>query len=236
MRWSRIGSRPRGDHARGRTARTSRRRRAVGSTGCATAGWRRSPGSIPAPSSATFATAARCAGSSRPRPRSRGARAGRRRALDGGADFAREVTPAEPIEIAGDGPHVVGLDTGIKHSIVRQLQERGCRITLPPATARRRRCSPEIRPDLSGEWSRRPRLARLRGRERSRGGRQEAGGRHLPRASAALPRGLETFKLPSATAARITGQGPRDGQDRHHLPESRLRGPGAGWRREDRWG
>ena len=49
-----------------------------------------------------------------------------------GADFAREVTPAEPIEIAGDGPHVVGLDTGIKLSIVRQLRERSCRITLLP--------------------------------------------------------------------------------------------------------
>src|SRR5262245_25387523 len=30
-----------------------------------------------------------------------------------GADFAREVTPPEPVEIEGDGPHVVGIDTGI---------------------------------------------------------------------------------------------------------------------------
>jgi carbamoyl-phosphate synthase small subunit len=49
-----------------------------------------------------------------------------------GADLAREVTPAEPIEIDGEGPHVVGIDTGIKLSIVRQLRERGCRITLLP--------------------------------------------------------------------------------------------------------
>jgi carbamoyl-phosphate synthase small subunit len=49
-----------------------------------------------------------------------------------GADLAREVTPSEPIEIEGAGPHVVGLDTGIKLSIVRQLRERGCRITLLP--------------------------------------------------------------------------------------------------------
>jgi carbamoyl-phosphate synthase small subunit len=49
-----------------------------------------------------------------------------------GADLAREVTPDEPIEIDGDGPHVVGIDTGIKLSIVRQLNERGCRITLLP--------------------------------------------------------------------------------------------------------
>jgi carbamoyl-phosphate synthase small subunit len=52
-----------------------------------------------------------------------------------GADFAREVTPDEPVEIAGDGPHVVGIDTGIKLSIVRQLKERGCRITLLPCWA-----------------------------------------------------------------------------------------------------
>jgi carbamoyl-phosphate synthase small subunit len=49
-----------------------------------------------------------------------------------GADLAREVTPSEPVEIAGEGPHVVGIDTGIKLSIVRQLKERGCRITLLP--------------------------------------------------------------------------------------------------------
>ncbi len=49
-----------------------------------------------------------------------------------GADFARTVTPAEPIEIAGDGPHIVALDTGIKLSIVRQFRERGCRLTLLP--------------------------------------------------------------------------------------------------------
>ena len=47
-----------------------------------------------------------------------------------GADLARTVTPGEPIEIGGDGPHVVGIDTGMKASIVRQLRERGCRLTL----------------------------------------------------------------------------------------------------------
>jgi carbamoyl-phosphate synthase small subunit len=49
-----------------------------------------------------------------------------------GADLAREVTPDDPVEIEGDGPHVVGIDTGIKLSIIRQLRERGCRITLLP--------------------------------------------------------------------------------------------------------
>ncbi len=52
-----------------------------------------------------------------------------------GADLAREVTPGEPIELSGDGPHVVGIDTGIKHSIIRQFRERNCRLTLLPCTA-----------------------------------------------------------------------------------------------------
>jgi carbamoyl-phosphate synthase small subunit len=49
-----------------------------------------------------------------------------------GADFAREVTPPEPVEFDGEGPHVVGIDTGIKLSIIRQLRDRGCRVTLLP--------------------------------------------------------------------------------------------------------
>jgi carbamoyl-phosphate synthase small subunit len=52
-----------------------------------------------------------------------------------GADLARTVTPGEPIRTEGDGPHVVGIDTGVKTSIVRQLRERGCRLTLLPCTS-----------------------------------------------------------------------------------------------------
>jgi carbamoyl-phosphate synthase small subunit len=58
-----------------------------------------------------------------------------------GADLAREVSPADPVELGADpvsaapGPHVVGIDTGIKHSILRQLRERGCRVTLLPCSA-----------------------------------------------------------------------------------------------------
>jgi carbamoyl-phosphate synthase small subunit len=55
-------------------------------------------------------------------------------AMDG-ADLARTVTPSEPIRYDGDGPHVVGIDTGVKLNIVRQLRERGCRLTLMPCTA-----------------------------------------------------------------------------------------------------
>jgi len=52
-----------------------------------------------------------------------------------GADLARTVTPPEPVELDGDGPHVVGIDTGIKTSIIRQFRERGCRLTLLPCSA-----------------------------------------------------------------------------------------------------
>jgi carbamoyl-phosphate synthase small subunit len=51
-----------------------------------------------------------------------------------GADFARTVTSPEPVRFEGDGPHVVGIDTGVKLNIVRQLRERGCRLTLLPCT------------------------------------------------------------------------------------------------------
>ena len=52
-----------------------------------------------------------------------------------GADLARTVSPGEPVELGGDGPHVVGIDTGIKLSIIRQFRERDCRLTLLPCTA-----------------------------------------------------------------------------------------------------
>ena len=52
-----------------------------------------------------------------------------------GADLARTVTPGRPLEMEGDGPHVVGIDTGIKLSIIRQFRERNCRMTLLPCTA-----------------------------------------------------------------------------------------------------
>jgi carbamoyl-phosphate synthase small subunit len=52
-----------------------------------------------------------------------------------GADLARSVSPDDPIELDGDGPHVVGIDTGIKLSIIRQFRERNCRLTLLPCSA-----------------------------------------------------------------------------------------------------
>jgi carbamoyl-phosphate synthase small subunit len=52
-----------------------------------------------------------------------------------GADLALTVTPPEPIRFDGDGPHVVGIDTGVKMSIVRQLRTHGCKLTLLPCTS-----------------------------------------------------------------------------------------------------
>jgi carbamoyl-phosphate synthase small subunit len=52
-----------------------------------------------------------------------------------GQDLASAVSPDEPIEHPGDGPHVVALDTGIKASIVSQFTERGCRVTLLPCSS-----------------------------------------------------------------------------------------------------
>jgi carbamoyl-phosphate synthase small subunit len=52
-----------------------------------------------------------------------------------GADLARTVTPPEPVRFEGDGPHVVGIDTGVKLNIVRELRQRGCRLTLLPCTS-----------------------------------------------------------------------------------------------------
>jgi carbamoyl-phosphate synthase small subunit len=52
-----------------------------------------------------------------------------------GRDLARDVSPSEPQVFAGgDGPLVLGIDTGIKSSIVRNLRERGVRLELHPCT------------------------------------------------------------------------------------------------------
>jgi carbamoyl-phosphate synthase small subunit len=53
-----------------------------------------------------------------------------------GQDLAAEVTPEEPVILDPDnpGPLVVGIDTGIKDSIVRHLRQRGVRLELHPCT------------------------------------------------------------------------------------------------------
>jgi carbamoyl-phosphate synthase small subunit len=55
-----------------------------------------------------------------------------------GRDLAREVTPSEAVSldsISGHGgPHIAMIDTGVKSSILRELRERGARLTLHPCT------------------------------------------------------------------------------------------------------
>jgi carbamoyl-phosphate synthase small subunit len=52
-----------------------------------------------------------------------------------GLDLAREVSPQEPLVLEGPGPRVIGIDTGIKSSIVRNLRERGVHLELHPCSA-----------------------------------------------------------------------------------------------------
>jgi carbamoyl-phosphate synthase small subunit len=49
-----------------------------------------------------------------------------------GRDLAREVSPSTPTLVPADGPLVVGIDTGIKTSIVRNLHDRGVNLELHP--------------------------------------------------------------------------------------------------------
>jgi carbamoyl-phosphate synthase small subunit len=49
-----------------------------------------------------------------------------------GRDLAREVTPDAPQVLEGDGPRVIGIDTGIKSSIVRNMRDRGVQLELYP--------------------------------------------------------------------------------------------------------
>ncbi len=74
-----------------------------------------------------------------------------------GMDLAKEVTCTEPYQwtqrtwqltdsvvrsqgnvpdtsVNGDGPHIVAMDFGVKHNILRLLVDRGCSVTVVPAT------------------------------------------------------------------------------------------------------
>ena len=124
-----------------------------------------------------------------------------------GADLARTVTPPEPVRFEGDGPHVVGIDTGVKLNIVRQLRERGCRVTLLPCTSQRRGGARRgARPRLPRQRPRRPCRPRLRRRHRPRSGRQAS--RSSASASAtscsAARSAWRPSSCPSATAAPTT--------------------------------
>jgi carbamoyl-phosphate synthase small subunit len=53
-----------------------------------------------------------------------------------GRDLAQAVTPDAPVLLEGDGgPRIAMLDTGVKLSIIRNLQQRGATVELHPCTA-----------------------------------------------------------------------------------------------------
>ena len=147
-----------------------------------------------------------------------------------GRDLAREVTIAEARTFAGegDGPRIAALDTGIKHSIVRNFTSRGATLDLLPVHGDRRRAAVRRpRRDLPRPRPRRPGRARLHRRHRPLADRAQAGVRHLPRPPAALARGrARDVQAPVRPPRRQPpGQGPAHRADRDHVAEPRLRGP-----------
>jgi carbamoyl-phosphate synthase small subunit len=53
-----------------------------------------------------------------------------------GRDLVREISPRQSTALgAGEGPRIAMIDTGVKRSIVRNLQQRGAIVELHPCTA-----------------------------------------------------------------------------------------------------
>jgi carbamoyl-phosphate synthase small subunit len=53
-----------------------------------------------------------------------------------GRDLVRDVTPAEPVVLDGNGgPRIAMIDTGVKQSIVNNLRARGATVELHPCTS-----------------------------------------------------------------------------------------------------
>ena len=167
--------------------------------------------------------------------RRRGARAGRTPSRRWRAPTSRAtVTPrragrARP----APGPTWSASTPGSSTRIIRQLRERGCRMTLLPVhSSAERGAGAGSGPGLPRQRPGRPGGARLRRRHGPRAGRQAARVRHLPRPPAPLPGGgprdLQAALRPPRR--QPPGQGPGHRADRDHLPEPRLRGPGPGRR------
>ena len=153
-------------------------------------------------------------------------------AMDG-ADLARTVTPPEPVRFEGDGPHVVGIDSGVKLNIVRQLRERGCRVTLLPCDSSAAQVLAE-EPDVVF-------LANGPGDPAALGYVVNDGPRSWSAASRCSASASATSCSPRRRPADLQapvrpprrqppGQGAGERADRDHLAEPRLRRPGTGRR------
>jgi len=55
--------------------------------------------------------------------------------LVSGRNLVSKVTTSHTYTLSGNGTHVVLMDFGVKQSIIRQLQKKGCTITIVPAHA-----------------------------------------------------------------------------------------------------
>ena len=150
-----------------------------------------------------------------------------------GRDLAREVTPARAdLEAgAGDGPRVVAhrhrhqeLDRA-QPARARRAARAAARAPPPPTSVLAREPDAVFLANGPGD----PAALELRGGDGARPGRQGAGVRHLPRPPAALPRGRPRDVQAALRPPRRQppGEGPRDGPDRDHRAEPRLRGPRA---------
>ena len=134
----------------------------------------------------------------------------------------------------GDGPHVVGIDTGIKLSIVRQLRERGCRVTLLPCDAARRGGARRTTPTSSSSPTA-PATRRRSTTSSTRSASWSASGRSSASASATSCSAGRSASRPSSCpfGHRGANHPVKDlatRQDRDHLPEPRLRGRRPGRR------
>ena len=117
-----------------------------------------------------------------------------------GRDLARLVTPDTVTRHGedGDGPRIAVIDTGIKASMVRELVARGARVSLHPARAAPRSCSPRTPTRSSSPTARatRRRSATSSTRCASSSGKKPVWGICLGHQLLCRAVGLETFKLP----------------------------------------
>ncbi len=176
----------------------------------------------------------------------RGCRRGdHRRAVDGrpgpgprGHAGGHARARSQPAGAAG-GPTIAVIDTGVKTSIVANLRSRGARLQLHPCTTSADQIlggAPEAVMLVNGPGDPAA-LGYLVEQVRALVGRLPIFGICLG-PPAGLPRRRPGDLQAALRSSRrqSPGQGPADGADRHHEPESRVRGARPGRRADDRRG